>query len=106
MWCKNPKPVLCPYLVSWAQVFNISVCLGGDGKMSSEFRDHLHPQTVPLASASMLAVFVRLWQGDWERQELPQVTSHLQRAPYPCEGATSPAARSGSPTLVWPDSRA
>ncbi|XP_061071604.1 dopamine beta-hydroxylase [Conger conger] len=44
--------------------------------------------------------------GDWQRQELPQVTSQLQRPPYPCESGRGPAARSDSPTEVWPDSRA
>ncbi|KAJ8339019.1 hypothetical protein SKAU_G00358050 [Synaphobranchus kaupii] len=46
-----------------------------------------------------------LFPGDWERRELPQVTAHLQRPPYPCERARSPAARSGSPTEVRSDSR-
>ncbi|KAJ8401960.1 hypothetical protein AAFF_G00375410 [Aldrovandia affinis] len=47
----------------------------------------------------------QLFPGDWERQELPQVTTRLQRVPYPCESGRSPPASSGLPTEVQPHSR-
>ncbi|KAI1904793.1 hypothetical protein AGOR_G00009340 [Albula goreensis] len=46
-----------------------------------------------------------LFPGDWERQELPKVTSHLQRPPYPCERGRVSTAQAGSPTEVDPQSR-
>nr|XP_046163418.1 dopamine beta-hydroxylase-like [Oncorhynchus gorbuscha] len=44
----------------------------------------------------------KLFPGDWERQELPVVTSQLQRPRYPCEGGKLPS-QSSEPTVVQPD---
>uniref|UniRef100_A0A8C9QQE5 Dopamine beta-hydroxylase n=1 Tax=Scleropages formosus TaxID=113540 RepID=A0A8C9QQE5_SCLFO len=41
-----------------------------------------------------------LFPGDWEKQELPQVTSFLTRPQYPCESCPRTNGRSGSPTVV------
>ncbi|KAG7477279.1 hypothetical protein MATL_G00092850, partial [Megalops atlanticus] len=46
-----------------------------------------------------------LFPGDWEKQELPKVTSHLRTPPYPCESGRGPPARPGSPMEVLPPSR-
>ncbi|XP_076141090.1 dopamine beta-hydroxylase [Alosa pseudoharengus] len=46
----------------------------------------------------------KLFPGDWDRQELPQVTSRLQRPIYPCEVGGRPAMPpSGTPMEVKPD---
>ncbi|XP_062411173.1 dopamine beta-hydroxylase [Sardina pilchardus] len=46
----------------------------------------------------------KLFPGDWERQELPQVTSQLQRPRYPCEDGGRPfTPASGTPTEVRTD---
>ncbi|XP_010875656.3 dopamine beta-hydroxylase [Esox lucius] len=64
---------------------------------SGEVLDSLY-STAPISMACNQSS-ARLFPGDWEKQELPVVTSQLQRPRYPCEGGKLPTQNS-EPTVL------
>ncbi|KAJ7986890.1 hypothetical protein DPEC_G00333090 [Dallia pectoralis] len=64
---------------------------------SGEVLDSLY-STSPISMACNQST-ARLFPGDWEKQEVPVVTSQLQRPPYPCERGNRPT-KSSEPTVL------